>query len=100
MHANWLKECEVNCCDEPPGNAPGQPGEPRLEISTAELRAMGLGHQAVADLNRDGWVNLQDVELFNSGVRPKKSQVDDVDQLPDPAGQQLEIIRERTLLRP
>ena len=100
MHANWLEECEANCCNEPPGNAPGQSGEPRLEISVEELRAMGLGHQTVADLNRDGWVDLQDVELFNSGVRPKKFQVDEIDELPVPADQQIEIIRERQLLRP
>jgi hypothetical protein len=32
-------------------------------ISVKELRRMGLGHLAIADRNRDGWIDARDIEL-------------------------------------
>jgi hypothetical protein len=43
------------------------------EISVAQLRAMGLGDLAVADLNGDGLLNLADMAAFDQGVRPTKT---------------------------
>ena len=37
--------------------------EPRTRVSVKELRRRGLGHLAVADRNRDGWVDIRDVRL-------------------------------------
>lgn len=48
---------------------------PRHRVSVKELRRSGLGHLAVADLNRDGWVDLRDMTYYsehgtNPAVRP------------------------------
>ncbi|MFM1823456.1 MAG: hypothetical protein RI967_1722 [Planctomycetota bacterium] len=48
---------------------------PRHRVSVKELRRSGLGHLAVADLNRDGWVDLRDMAFYsengtNPAVRP------------------------------
>jgi hypothetical protein len=48
---------------------------PRHRVSVKELRRSGLGHLAVADLNRDGWVDLRDMAHYsehgtNPAVRP------------------------------
>jgi hypothetical protein len=40
------------------------PGEPLSRISVRELRRRGLGAQTKADLNQDGWVDMQDIALF------------------------------------
>jgi hypothetical protein len=37
---------------------------PRERISVKELRRTGYGHLGVADLNRDGWVDMRDIQLF------------------------------------
>jgi hypothetical protein len=37
---------------------------PRDRISVKELRRTGYGHLGVADLNRDGWVDMRDIQLF------------------------------------
>jgi hypothetical protein len=39
-------------------------GAPRDRISVRDLRRMGLGELAVADFNRDGWVDTTDVSIF------------------------------------
>ena len=44
---------------------------PRDRISVAELRKRGDGELAAADLNGDGWVDLDDVALWMQGVRPE-----------------------------
>lgn len=45
-------------------------GEPRARISVRELRHLGLGHLAVADLNGDGWVDAADMGIFlQEGLR-------------------------------
>ncbi|MHC5003368.1 MAG: hypothetical protein ACYTJ0_09610, partial [Planctomycetota bacterium] len=43
---------------------------PVVEISVVELRRRGLGHLEVADLNRDGWLDVHDIAAFAAGVRP------------------------------
>ncbi|MFZ9916366.1 MAG: hypothetical protein ACO3IB_13685, partial [Phycisphaerales bacterium] len=39
-------------------------GAPRSRVSVKELRRMGLGHLASADLNRDGWLDTNDVAYY------------------------------------
>jgi hypothetical protein len=39
-------------------------GTPRSRVSVKELRRMGLGHLASADLNRDGWLDTNDVAYY------------------------------------
>lgn len=39
-------------------------GAPRSRISIKELRRMGLGELASGDLNRDGWLDQQDVQQY------------------------------------
>jgi hypothetical protein len=45
-------------------------GEPRDRVSVAQLRKMGQGDLAMADLNADGWVDTRDIGLWLQGVRP------------------------------
>ena len=40
---------------------------PRERISVKELRRMGLGELAAADLNRDGWFDLRDMQIAVQG---------------------------------
>ena len=47
------------------GNATGAP--PRDRISVKELRRTGRGELVAADLNRDGWVDTRDMQLFMQG---------------------------------
>ena len=44
-----------------------QGAQPRDRITIKELRRTGLGHLAAADLNRDGWVDMRDIQLFMQG---------------------------------
>lgn len=44
---------------------------PRARISVRELRRMGEGALAIADLNGDGWVDGQDAAAWLRGVRPQ-----------------------------
>jgi hypothetical protein len=37
---------------------------PRYRVSVKELRRSGYGHLAVADLNRDGWVDIRDMQRY------------------------------------
>jgi hypothetical protein len=43
--------------------------EPRTRVSVKELRRRGLA-DVVADINRDGWVDLRDMQLFTQGAGP------------------------------
>ncbi len=48
---------------------------PRHRVSVKELRRSGLGHLAVADLDRNGWVDVRDMAFYaehgsNPAVRP------------------------------
>jgi len=56
---NFLAQSEGVECD-PLGTDPN----PLAEISVAELIGLGLGQLVVADLNRDGWLNVDDMILF------------------------------------
>jgi hypothetical protein len=40
---------------------------PRERISVKELRRMGLGELAAADLNRDGWFDMRDMQIAVQG---------------------------------
>jgi hypothetical protein len=44
---------------------------PMDRVSVAQLRKMGYGELAMADLNRDGWVDTADMALWMQGVRPE-----------------------------
>ena len=73
---NFLESHEANCCGAP--LAMGSPSgrtlqfapQPVTRISIAQLQRRGLGHLAIADLNHDGWLDLQDVQAFANGARP------------------------------
>jgi hypothetical protein len=67
IQINFLEDDKDVCCPEPSaGAAPG-----RTEVSVKDLREMGLGDLAIADLNNDGIVNTDDMASFVQGVRPK-----------------------------
>ena len=55
---NIWKVDQLNCC-APPMLLDG--GGPQSVISVKELHAMGLGYLAVVDVNKDGWLDIQDV---------------------------------------
>ena len=40
---------------------------PVQRVSVKELRRRGLGHLVAADLNRDGWVDIRDIEAYMRG---------------------------------
>lgn len=65
---NFLEDSK-DCCCPPPGAAAGD--APRTSVTVKELRAMGLGHMATADLNSDGVVDMDDMGLYMQGVMPK-----------------------------
>jgi hypothetical protein len=59
-----------SCC---PGGAAAAADPPITEISIEELELMGLGDLSAADLNGDGLLNQEDVDLFLQGVAPNAS---------------------------
>jgi T5SS/PEP-CTERM-associated repeat protein len=62
----FLMECDPNCCTMM--NLAHNGG--RSDISLEELRELGYGHLAIADLNADGRLNVLDMVEFMNGVRP------------------------------
>ncbi|MFZ9915981.1 MAG: MopE-related protein, partial [Phycisphaerales bacterium] len=44
---------------------------PRERVSVKDLRRAGLGEAAVADFNRDGWVDMRDLQLYMQGGAPQ-----------------------------
>jgi hypothetical protein len=58
------KDC---CC---PGSVAGN-RTVRTEVSVVELRQMGMGELAVADLDGNGLVNTDDMAAFMAGATPK-----------------------------
>jgi hypothetical protein len=56
---------------------PGAQGpSPRDRVTLKELRRAGLGHLAVADLNGDGWVDTNDIQLYMQGGAQQPKPVD------------------------
>jgi hypothetical protein len=43
---------------------------PITRISVQQLKRRGLHDLIVADLNHDGWLDVQDMEVFANGGRP------------------------------
>ena len=64
---NFLTSSKDCCCGPAAGTTVG-----RTEISVRELREMGLGDLAVGDVNRDGLLNMDDVNAFQAGDLHKK----------------------------
>ena len=46
---------------------------PLERIKVSQLRAMGLGDQAMADINGDGWVDTTDMSLMMQGAQPRNT---------------------------
>jgi len=66
---NFLVSSKDCCCGPAAADLP-----PALaEVSIEELRQMGQGDLAVADLNGDGVLNAQDMDAFTQGARPAKA---------------------------
>jgi hypothetical protein len=66
---NYLVSAKDCCCGPQAASLP-----PALvEVSIDELRQMGQGDLAVADLNGDGVLNADDMDAFMQGARPAKS---------------------------
>jgi len=66
---NFLASSKDCCCVGDGASA----ATPLTEVSVDELRQMGMGELAVADLNGDGLVNAQDMDAFMQGARPTKT---------------------------
>ena len=58
------------------GNVAGASSAPVSRVSIKELRRRGLGNLAVADINGDGWVDLNDVQLYMQGAGQAPAGVD------------------------
>jgi len=70
FRVNLLCAYEPNCCGAPGAADRG----PIMSISVEELHARGWDELAGADLNHDGWLDMQDVEAFeNGGWEPEVS---------------------------
>jgi hypothetical protein len=62
---NFLMSSKECCCG---GGVAAS--EALTEVTLEWLRANGLGELAIADLNRDGLLNVDDMTAFMNGVRP------------------------------
>ena len=67
---NYIADSKICCCDDP-----GRAQAPITSITVKELRAMGLGDLAVADLNGDGVLDGSDMAAFMDGNAPTKPSV-------------------------
>lgn len=68
---NFLVSSKDCCCGPAAADLP-----PALaEVTIEELRQMGEGDLAVADLNGDGVLNAEDMEAFTQGSRPAKANI-------------------------
>jgi hypothetical protein len=66
---NYIADSKICCCDEPLRHVP------ITSITVKELRAMGLGDLAVADLNGDGVLDGSDMAAFMDGEAPNRPTV-------------------------
>jgi hypothetical protein len=64
---NFLKNSKGACCPAPPGNFEANP---ITEVSVKDLRRMGYTEAVIADLNKDGVLNLEDMAAYMQGVVP------------------------------
>ncbi len=76
VSGNSLQVNETVCC--PAGGGGAAVGEPIRSITIQELRARGLGHLTVADVNRDGVVDVEDIKATLRGEIPGGSSPRDV----------------------
>lgn len=80
IQGNFQAAREDNCC----GLAELRDGGgPTTRISVRELRRRGLGHLAVADLTRDGWLDEDDMVAFIMGERPERTNLNPGGAVPD-----------------
>jgi hypothetical protein len=65
IEENFLAHSKNACCPEAAATTTGL-----TSVTVRELRQMGMGDLAVADLNSDGVVNSVDMTAFMNGVQP------------------------------
>jgi len=63
---HFLSQAEPGCC----GLYRAQSQAPVTAIPVADLEKHGLSRLRTADLNRDGWLDAQDIAAFLRGARP------------------------------
>ncbi|MCK4659758.1 MAG: HYR domain-containing protein [Phycisphaerae bacterium] len=69
LQINFLEFGEPDCCGALLTSAGGQDG-PITEITVVELSRLGMSQLVPADLNADGWLDVDDIAAFMQGVRP------------------------------
>jgi hypothetical protein len=69
VQINFLEHDKNSCCPDGASSTGAVAG--RTSISVKELREIGLGDLAVADLNNDGFVDTDDMAAYVAGARPK-----------------------------
>jgi hypothetical protein len=69
---NFLVSAKTCCCGPQTGTA----ANPVTEVSVEQLRELGYPELIVADLNGDGVLNADDMDAFEQGARPTKSNND------------------------
>jgi len=67
---NYLSADKDSCC---PGSTAAAPEEPLTKVTLTELRRMGMGELAAADLNGDGVLDAGDITAYLSGERATKT---------------------------
>ncbi|MEK6674638.1 MAG: hypothetical protein AABZ47_03170 [Planctomycetota bacterium] len=68
IQINFLEDDKNICC---PGHTGSDAVQGLTEVSVKDLREMGLEDLAIADLNNDGLLNVDDMASFLQGARPK-----------------------------
>lgn len=74
LRFNFGRSDVRRCCVAPTANALSldTPRGPILSISAEELEQVGLGYLMDADLNNDGWLDLDDMNLISADDRPTR----------------------------
>ncbi len=92
IQLNMWQFSEENCCATNPlcdgaGSTPGDLGSTQ-RMSVEALHRLGAPDAAAGDLNRDGWLDRQDLMLWMHGMRPLSSPVQPMDEggRSDPGG--------------